>query len=279
MLHTPPFRQWIVGNWKMYKTSQEAKLYWDEILPYLQTAQVDVALAVPYTLIDTASHKMGGAGLVIGAQNMHDASEGAFTGEIAAKMLVDAGAKFVILGHSERRRLFGETDAFIHKKVMRAIRSHLDVILCVGESLEAHESGKTQDVIEHQVNEALAGLSVEQLKHVTIAYEPVWAVGSGQPATPEKIEEVHLFLRGLMVQKMGEEAANQMYLLYGGSVQPRNAGQFLAEHQVDGLLIGGASLSPRLFGEIIHSAPALQGLEQRRGLLKLKESPVDRAGT
>lgn len=264
MLLRPPFRQWIVGNWKMYKTSQEAKVYWDEFLPYLQTAQVDVGLAVPFTLIATAVSSMEQTSLVIGAQNMHDAREGAFTGEIAARMLVDVGAKFVILGHSERRTLFGETDAWIHKKVLRALESHLHVILCVGESLEAHEADKTNQVLEQQVNTALEGLSAEQFMHVTLAYEPIWAVGSGQPATAEKIQEVHLFLRKLIAQKVGPEAASQLYILYGGSVQTHNAENLLAQSQVDGLLIGGSSLSPALFGKIIHAAPQLQAREQRR---------------
>lgn len=266
MLHAPTFRQWIVGNWKMYKTSQEAEKYWDELTPHLKSAHVDVGLAVPFTLIALAASKMQGTGLCVGAQNMHDANEGAFTGEIAARMLIDAGAKFVILGHSERRVIFGETDAWIHKKVVRAIESHLHVILCVGESLEAFEENKTHEVLRTQVNSALEGLTPEHMMHVSIAYEPIWAIGSGRPATTEKIQEVHLFLRQLLAQKLGEEAANSVHLLYGGSVQVRNAREILSQPQVDGLLIGGASLSPETFGKILESAPLVQDLQQRRGL-------------
>lgn len=266
MLHAPPFRQWIVGNWKMYKTTQEAEQYWGELSEYLKDAHVDVGLAVPFTLITTAVAKMKGTDLVIGAQNMHDASEGAFTGEIAARMLVDAGAQFVILGHSERRTLFGETDEWIHKKVVRALESGLHVILCVGESLQAYEAEKTHEVLEKQLSIALEGLSAEQISNVSLAYEPVWAIGSGKPATKEKIQEVHAFLRQLIAQKTSEEIADKIYLLYGGSVQLRNAEGFLALSQVDGLLIGGSSLSPELFGKIIQSAPAMQARAERHTL-------------
>lgn len=264
MLHAPPFRQWIIGNWKMYKTSQEAEKYWEALIPYLQSVHVNVGLAVPFTLIAAAVSKMQQTALVIGAQNMHDASEGAFTGEIAARMLVDAGARFVILGHSERRVIFGETDEWIHKKVLRALESNLHAVLCVGESLEAFEADKTHEVLERQVSSALEGLTTEQIMNVSIAYEPIWAIGSGRPATKEKIQEVHLFLRQQLAHKVGEEAAERIYLLYGGSVQVRNSAEFLAQSQVDGLLIGGASLSPDTFGKILQSAPLVQDRQQRR---------------
>lgn len=229
----------IAGNWKMYKTVPEAVEFVKTLAPLVADSQAEVLLAVPYTAIAAAAEAAAGTNILIGAQNMNDASEGAFTGEIAARMLVDAGAKFVILGHSERRHVFGESDEFVNRKVKRALADGLRPIVCVGETLKQREAGQTDEVLEGQVEGSLRGIGGANF---VLAYEPVWAIGTGKSATPEQAEKEHAFLRGIV----GEHQ-----ILYGGSVKPENASALLAQEDIDGLLVGGASLAPESFAQIV----------------------------
>lgn len=252
-------RRAVVGNWKMYKTHADAENYFTDLIPRVKHASVEVDLAVPFTLIQMAAQLTSGTKIRIGAQNMNDASEGAFTGEIAARMLVEAGAKFVILGHSERRRLFGETDALVNRKVKQALQNSLEPIVCVGETLAERQAGKTHEVLEKQLKEGLADIVSEQLDKLCIAYEPVWAIGTGEIATPQIAEEAHTFIRQSLAALVDQQLASRVVLLYGGSVQPRTSGALLEQPNVDGLLVGGASLSPELFGQIVnafHTSPS-----------------------
>lgn len=230
----------IAGNWKMYKTSAEAVEFIEAFSPKVKGCKNKIFLSVPFTAIEAAAKAAEGTNIVIGAQNMHDAQEGAFTGEIAGRMLVAAGAKFVILGHSERRHVFGETSQFINRKLKRALDEGLRPILCVGETYEERESGRTEEVLTQQIKESIGRL--RSLKDLIVAYEPVWAIGTGHTATPEIAQQQHAFIRKLVGDRP---------ILYGGSVKPDNAGELLAQPDVDGLLVGGASLKPETFGEIV----------------------------
>jgi triosephosphate isomerase len=240
----------VIGNWKMYKTIEESVAFVEELSPLISDQDPMVYLAVPFTSIKPASEAAKDTQIVIGAQNMNDASEGAFTGEVAGQMLVNAGAKFVILGHSERRIFFKETNEFINKKVKRALEEGLRVVLCIGENLTEREEGKTHSVLETQIKECLA--DVNQLENVILAYEPIWAIGSHQTATPEIAQEAHFFCREFIAQNWNQEQANQLMIQYGGSVKPENAKALLEQPDIDGLLVGGASLSVEVFSKIIH---------------------------
>lgn len=242
----------ITGNWKMYKTIEESVAFIKELIPLVSESSASIYLAVPFTAIKSASEAVKGTNIVIGAQNMNDASEGAFTGEIAGKMLVDAGAKFVILGHSERRRLFKENNAFINKKIKRALAESLQIIFCIGETREDRESGKAHDILVNQIDEGLVDITADQFQHLILAYEPVWAVGSMQPATPEMAEETQLFCRKHLAEKWNQSVADQLVIQYGGSVKADNAKEFLEQPDIDGLLVGGASLSAQEFSKIIN---------------------------
>ncbi|MBS4170542.1 Triosephosphate isomerase [Neochlamydia sp. AcF95] len=242
----------IAGNWKMYKTIEEAIAFIQELVSLLNTPQAQIYLAVPFTAIKATSEAAKDTVLVVGAQNINDASEGAFTGEIAGKMLKDAGAEFVIVGHSERRRLFHETDVLINKKVKRALQDNLQVIFCVGESKKEREAQQTHEVLARQLKEGLTDISAEQLKHIIIAYEPIWAIGMPQPAGVETAQEAQAFCRQLIKEGWGEKAAEQIIIQYGGAVKPENAKKFLEQPDVDGLLVGGASLSAKDFAQIIN---------------------------
>lgn len=255
-------RKMIVGNWKMYKTIEEGESFLSLLLPKLSNPTVDVWLAVPFTMIKNLSDEAKDSPVWIGAQNMNDATEGAFTGEIAGRMLKDAGAKFVILGHSERRLYFKESDEFIHRKVKRALKEKLIPLLCVGESLEARKEGKEHDVVSKQLKAALSDIPKEEASTLVIAYEPSWAIGTGNPATPEDLEKMHQIIRQILKEIWDEEIANTIKILYGGSVTEKNAQGFILQEDIDGLLVGGASLSPESFAEIINAAqPALESSE------------------
>lgn len=246
----------VAGNWKMYKTVEEALGYVETLAPLLKKSQAGVYLSVPFTAIFPAAEKVKElkVPIAIGAQNMNDVSEGAFTGEIAARMLTEAGATFVILGHSERRRLFNETDVFINRKVKQALASSIQPILCIGETLEEREGGQTEEVLRNQLLQSLEGISNEELSKLILAYEPVWAIGTGKVATPEEAELAHQFCRSVVRQQWGDEAASKLVILYGGSASPENATELLSQEDVDGLLVGGASLQPASFYQIIESA-------------------------
>lgn len=252
----------IVGNWKMYKTLPEAQTFVQELSSLVQETSILVYLAVPFTIIRPLVAQMADTPIAIGAQNMHDASEGAYTGEIAGRMLKETGARFVILGHSERRRLFHESNAIINRKMQRAVEEELQPILCIGETLEEREQGLTQQVLATQLTECLEGFKGTQLQSLMLAYEPVWAIGTDKNATPEIAEEVHLLCRNWLEENLGKRAAKRTPILYGGSVKPVNATEILKQPNVDGLLVGGASLSAKTFGEIINSA---QNLENQEG--------------
>lgn len=243
----------VAGNWKMYKTIEESIAFINELAPLVASTQNKVYLAVPFTTIQAAANVAKESQIVIGAQNMNDASEGAFTGEIAGKMLKDAGAKFVIIGHSERRRLFNESNAFINKKIKRALLDDLQIILCIGETRQEREDGKTNEILKKQIEESLFEITEDQLDQIVIAYEPVWAIGSMEPATPSIAEETQSFCRKLIGEHWGDNAAEKIVLQYGGSVKADNAKDFLEQPNIDGLLVGGASLSAQEFAKIVNS--------------------------
>jgi triosephosphate isomerase len=242
----------IAGNWKMYKTIPEALDFIEKLVPRIEGAAAKVYIAVPFTVIAPAVEKAKDTMITIGAQNMNDASEGAFTGEIAAKMLVDAGAKFVILGHSERRRLFSESSSFVSKKVRRALQSGLQPIVCVGESLEERKANKAEELVRDQLLETLDGVSRDELAQMIIAYEPVWAIGTGENADPEQAQDMHYFCRKVLADKWGEKVAQEVIIQYGGSVKPENAKAYMSQPDIDGLLVGGASLNVESFSKIVN---------------------------
>lgn len=242
----------IVGNWKMYHTIDTSLGFLKAFIPLVRDAACRVYLAVPFTSIGPMAEAAKDTNVVMGAQNMHSASEGAFTGEIAAKMLVEAGARFVIVGHSERRRLFHEDNAFINAKVKRALVDGLQPILCVGETAKEREEGKTSEVLHVQLTKCLEDVPSGDFEKVIVAYEPVWAIGTDLPATPEMAQESHSLCRGIIAELGGKEVADKVVMLYGGSVKPSNAKSLMDQADIDGLLVGGASLTADSFGEIVN---------------------------
>ena len=247
----PPY---VAGNWKMFKTVAETRACIDKLLARLPVGKgVDVGLCVPFTALAAAVECVDGSEVKVLAQNMHQASEGAFTGEISAPMLTELGVTGVVLGHSERRRDNCESDRALQEKVPAALDAGLEPILCVGESEEEREAGQTQRKLRHQVQEALLHVADARLADVTIAYEPIWAVGTGRVATPDQAQEAIAFIRALVGDR-SEEAAQAVRVLYGGSVNAENAGEILSQPDVDGALVGGASLDPEEFARIVGAA-------------------------
>lgn len=244
----------VTGNWKMHKTVEEAKDFVRQLLPSIESSAVLIYLAVPFTVIYPLHKEFQHSALKIGAQNMNDASAGAFTGEIAGRMLKEAGADFVLLGHSERRHLFQETNEFINRKVKRAVLDGLQPVLCIGETLIERQEGQTHDVLKKQLTECLAGLEAHDLRNLILAYEPVWAIGTGETATPEMAEQVHEFCRNQLAELFSEEFADQTVIQYGGSVNALNASLLLSQPNIDGLLVGGASLSLETFSQIVNDS-------------------------
>jgi len=246
----------IAGNWKMHKTEREAEDFIQALLPRVSTAEhADVAICVPFTDLRAMVDSARGSRVEVYAQNMHHEDEGAFTGEVSPKMLDEIGVQGVVLGHSERRELFGETDKALAQKVPAALRAGLAPILCVGESESERESEETDRKLRHQIREDLAQVAVEQLEQVTIAYEPIWAIGTGKVATPEQAQEAIAFVRALVADR-DAVAAERVRILYGGSVKPENAAELLALPDVDGALVGGASLDAESFAQIVGAAAA-----------------------
>ncbi len=243
----------VSGNWKMYKTVPEATQFVQDLAPLIKDSQVKVSIAVPFTAIFPASMEAKDSNLLIGAQNMHDASEGAFTGEIAASMLCDAGAKFVILGHSERRHVFNEDSHFVNRKIHAALTHGLNVTLCVGETESQHKDGQREVILKSQIEMSLEGITAEQMKTIILAYEPVWAIGTGNPASPEVAQETHKLCRQIITGLYGDEVANSLTIQYGGSVKPDNAKDLISMPDIDGMLIGGASLKADVFNQIIEA--------------------------
>ncbi len=244
----------IAGNWKMNKTPDEAKALIEEIKPLVKDADCDVVVCVPYVDLQNAIEATKGSNIGVGAENCHFEKSGAFTGEISAPMLTSMGVNYVIIGHSERRTYFGETDVTVNKRTLAALESGLKVIVCVGEYLEQREQGITAELVAMQTKIALGGVSAEQLKNVIIAYEPVWAIGTGLTATPEQANEVCAVIRKAIADLYGEDAANATTIQYGGSMNAKNAEELLAQPDVDGGLIGGASLKAPDFAAIVKAA-------------------------
>jgi triosephosphate isomerase len=251
-------KKMIAGNWKMNKTAQDGVTLTREILDELgRETSLDVVLCPPFTALESVGRTLEGqSGVKLGAQNMHPEKGGAFTGEISAEMLRTLYVTHVILGHSERRQYFGETDEFINKKVLAALANELRPILCVGETLAEREAGSTLAVVQRQLEAALAGVKAEQITTVIIAYEPVWAIGTGKVATTAQAQEVHAFIRELLTKLHGPALAQKVRILYGGSMKPSNAPELLAQKDIDGGLIGGASLESRSFVELVKAAKA-----------------------
>jgi triosephosphate isomerase (TIM) len=246
-------RPFIAGNWKLWGTRAQAAEYCErllELLPDESRRPADVGLCVPFTALDVCVEKLRGSGVLVLAQNMHAEESGAFTGEVSAAMLVEGGADGVVLGHSERREYNAETDRALQQKVPAALEAGLHPILCVGESEEERERGETDRKLRHQVREGLEKVPEERLADVTIAYEPIWAIGTGKVATPEIAQEAIAFVRALVGDR-SREAAERVRIQYGGSVKPDNAAEILAQPDVDGALVGGASLDPDGFARIV----------------------------
>ena len=247
----------IAGNWKMNKSAAEAaELARDIVTAAGRSADVEIVVCPPFTALETVGKAVDGTSIKLGAQNMHHEAGGAYTGEISAPMLRALFATHVILGHSERRSYFGETDAFINKKVLAALKHQLKPILCVGETLAEREAGTTLKVVQTQLEGGLDGIAKDQASSVVIAYEPVWAIGTGKVATTAQAQEVHAFIRGLLAKIFGDAIAQKIRILYGGSMKPSNAPDLLAQPDIDGGLIGGASLESRSFLELITAAAA-----------------------
>jgi len=247
----------IAGNWKMNKTSAEALSLSKEIVAEVgKVIDVEIVVCPPFTSLETVSKVVDGSSVKLGAQNMHPEANGAYTGEVSAPMLRALFATHVILGHSERRAYFGETDAFINKKVLASIKNQLKPILCVGETLAEREGGTTLKVVETQLVGGLTGVSKDDAASVVIAYEPVWAIGTGKVATTAQAQEVHAFIRSLLVKLFGEQIAQKVRILYGGSMKPQNAPELLAQKDIDGGLIGGAALETRSFVDLVKAAIA-----------------------
>lgn len=244
----------IAGNWKMNKNRAEAKALIGEMLPLVADANCDVVICVPYTNLETALEATKGSNVKVGAENCHWAESGAFTGEISANMLVDLGVEYVIIGHSERRQYFGETDQTVNKRVHAALKAGLKVILCVGELLNERESGITEEVVGMQTKIALTGIEKSQLENIIIAYEPVWAIGTGKTATSEQANEVNHYIRTVVEKLYDKAAADAMTIQYGGSMNAANADELTAQPDVDGGLIGGASLKAADFATIVRAA-------------------------
>jgi triosephosphate isomerase len=243
----------IAGNWKMYKTGAETRVFFEAFLPLVAaTTHCDIVVAPPFTAIAAAVDAARGSVIGIAAQNMHWEREGAFTGEISAAMLVDAGCSGVIIGHSERRQYFGETDEWVHRKTKAALGAGLTPIVCVGETLSEREGNLTDAVLKRQVKDGLCALTPAEFSRILIAYEPIWAIGTGRTATPEIAAEAHRHIRNLVAAQFTPEQASALRILYGGSVKPDNVKGLMAQDGIDGALVGGASLDPKSFAAIVN---------------------------
>ncbi|MFX0002502.1 MAG: triose-phosphate isomerase [Candidatus Hodarchaeota archaeon] len=246
----------IGGNWKMNQgTPKESKQMLESLIPLVKEIEnVDIVICVPFTALTTAYKILNHTNIKLGAQNMHFEEKGAYTGEISPIFLKDIGVEYVILGHSERRDIFNESDALINKKLKKALFMDLKPIVCIGEHLEEREAGKTKDIIEYQMNETFKNLTKEEILKTIIAYEPIWAIGTGKTATPEQAEEIHIFIRDILTQKYDKETANSIRIQYGGSIKPDNAEDLFSKKNIDGGLVGGASLQSDSLFQIIKAA-------------------------
>ncbi|MBX9653149.1 triose-phosphate isomerase [bacterium] len=244
----------IAGNWKMNMDRTTGVALARSLASQIgRVEEVDVAIFPPAPLLSSVHEAISHTRIALGGQNMHFEKSGAFTGEVSGAMLLDSGCTHVILGHSERRQIFGETDELINRKVISALAQSIKPILCVGETLEERQAGKTNDVVGSQLRYGLVGVRPEQMREVTIAYEPVWAIGTGQVATPHQAEEVHAFLRDTLTHVCGTDLAQSIRIQYGGSVKPDNAAGLLSQPNVDGALVGGACLKAEDFSAIVQA--------------------------
>src|SRR3990170_8738173 len=242
----------IAGNWKMYKTAEEAAAFVREFLPLVgDLAGVEIVLAPAFPSLAAVAALTRGTNVGVASQNLHFPEEGAYTGEVSPRMVRDTGAAYAIVGHSERRQLFAETDDTVNRKVRAALAAGLVPILCLGETLAERGSGKTIEVVERQLRAGLAEVPESAAGKILLAYEPVWAIGTGKTATPGQAQEVHTFLRATLKTIWGDAAGNSVRILYGGSVKPENIAELMARDDIDGALVGGASLSPGPFAEIV----------------------------
>jgi triosephosphate isomerase len=245
----------VAGNWKMFKTRDEAQATVREVVGLVGNTQtVDIVVCPPFTALGAVEEILTGSVVQLGAQNVHWQDEGAFTGEVSVSMLADYGCSHVIIGHSERRHYFQESDEVIQDKLEKVFSTELTPILCIGESLEAREADRVQEVIPSQLERALRELTDPQTSRIIIAYEPVWAIGTGRTATPELAEKVHFLIRSWLSDHSSVGVADQVRILYGGSVTPENAGQLIEQENIDGFLVGGASLDAQSFAKIVQQS-------------------------
>jgi triosephosphate isomerase (TIM) len=245
-------RSLIVANWKMHKTIGESVAF-AESLKTLHTdlRECDIVIAPPFTSLRSVADAVAGSSIGIAAQNLHHHADGAYTGEVSARMLIDAGCQYVIIGHSERRIYFGENDQLINQKIKMALQSGLVPIFCIGETLPEREQEKTYEVVEKQLKEGLNNFGADDIGRLVIAYEPVWAIGTGRTATPEQAEDVHIHIRRVMFSKYGDLAASQIRIIYGGSVNAENIAKLKEKKAINGVLVGGASLKVESFSKIV----------------------------
>jgi triosephosphate isomerase len=241
----------IIGNWKMNKTLSDTKSFILGLVPSMQKCVNQVGLAVPFTMLAAAIEAAANTPIMIGAQNVSNYEHGAYTGETSCAMIKDAGASFVLIGHSERRRLFHESNKVVNEKICKSLEWCIKPVFCIGETLEEHQNGETHEVLNRQITQGLKGLSNDQIKSLIIAYEPVWAIGTNQAATPDVVQKTHAYCRSILAKEWGNNVANHTVIQYGGSVTADNASALLNESDIDGLLIGGASLSLETFSKII----------------------------
>ncbi len=241
----------IAGNWKMHKTVAETTALIKELAPLVAGAAAEVAVCPPFTALTAAKAALAGTAIKLGAQDMYWEKQGAFTGEVSPLMLKDAGCDYVVIGHSERRQFFAETDETVNKKLAAAFAYGLVPIMCVGETLAAREAGTTEQVVDRQVRKGLAGLTADQVASMVIAYEPVWAIGTGRTASADDAEAVCAFIRRLAAELFGQAAADAVRIQYGGSVKPENSAELMGKQDIDGALVGGASLDAATFAKIV----------------------------
>lgn len=242
----------IAGNWKMHKTIAEAVEFVNDIKDKVNNTDVEAVICAPFTLLKDLKEATKGTNIKIGAQNMHYEDKGAFTGEVSAPMLNELNIDYVVLGHSERRQYFNETNETVNKKVLKALEAGIDPILCIGETLEEREADKTKDVCRVQVEKALENVSKDDMKKVVIAYEPIWAIGTGKTATAEQANDVIAYVREVVKGLYGEEISEEVRIQYGGSVKPSNVAEIMNQSDIDGALVGGASLQPADFTELVN---------------------------
>jgi len=245
----------IAANWKLHKDRGEARAFVSDLLPRIEGFDgVDVVIAPPAPLLDCVGGALAGSAVALAAQNVYPEPSGAFTGEVSAPMLVELGCRYTIVGHSERRALFGESDAFIAAKAAALIEHGIRPIVCVGETLEERDAGRTLAVLETQIGGSLAAIPRDRAREIVVAYEPVWAIGTGRTATPETAQEAHAFLRAQLAARFGDDAGAAIQIQYGGSVKPDNTAELMGQPDIDGALVGGASLEAESFARIVRYA-------------------------